>query len=72
MAFFAKRVFLLILMILNTEEGITPKLPISASYGSQIPNSPNPIIKDKRLGIDFENKIEGVSEVGILDKLPMV
>jgi hypothetical protein len=49
-----------------------PKLPISASYGSQIPNSPNPIIKGKRLGIGFENKVEGVSEVGILDKLPMV
>jgi hypothetical protein len=42
-------------------------------YGSQIRNSPNPIIKDKRLGIGFENKVEeGVSEVGILDKLPMV
>jgi hypothetical protein len=42
---------------------------MSASYGSQTPNSPNSKIKNKRLGIGFENKIVGVSEVGILDKL---
>lgn len=43
---------------------------MSASYGSQTPNSPNSKIKNKTLGKGFENKIVGVSEVGILDKLP--